>query len=108
VDLKNPNVSLCDPYCVGLIKQHLSGSKKSFYDPPSTKKFKDLVSHPCILNRFSLEEEETGLANFTLTQNDKMVKNNIFDKQFIDQFRMVPKGEEVIRVSFLFWNYFRF
>jgi hypothetical protein len=85
--LQNPNVSLCDPYCIGLLKEHLVKLKSFFYPISNSKDYDKLSNHPSILNRFSLESETNEIGNFALEMNNKQVNNKSFDSLYIDNFR---------------------
>ena len=98
VDLKNPKVSLCDPYCVGLLKQHLAGQKGFFYPLAPSFENNQLQTHPSILNRFSLEPQTENLKNFSLVKNGKYVQAENFEGDFIDHFRVIRGAKDPIQV----------
>lgn len=86
VDFSNINVSLCDPYCVGLLKQHMLQKRKCFYDASHLPQTNFLDTHPCILNRFFLDKINSPTSNFSLYSSSSPIDKRDFDKKYIQNF----------------------
>ena len=98
VDLQNPKISLCDPYCIGLLKEHLVQLKSFFYPISNSTQQNKFQDHPPILNRFSLESETNELGNFSLMINNKYVQSDTFDTRYIDNFKTKKSDKTPIKV----------
>ena len=87
VDFSNPNVSLCDPYCLGLLKQHNENKRPFFYDFSKDVNFAAHADHPSILNRYILEKNNSQAANFSLFNGEVMFEKAKFDADYIDHYK---------------------
>lgn len=87
VDFTNPNVSLCDPYCVGLLKQHNQQKRSFFYDFSQQPDSGQYLGHPSILNRFYLEQDLSHTANYSLFNGKVLFEKSKFDSDFKDHFQ---------------------
>ena len=94
VDFTNPNISLCDPYCVGLVKQHNEQKRPFFYDMKGEADHFNYTDHPSILNRFYLEKEGSGSSNYSIYNGNKLFEKNEFDEKFIQHFKATTKYEK--------------
>jgi hypothetical protein len=87
IDFSNPNVSICDPYCVGLLKQHDHNKRSFFYDFSNDLNFPQHVDHPSILNRYILESKNSQAANFSMHNGETLFEKEKFDSDYIQHFK---------------------
>ena len=80
----NKAVSICDPYCVGLLKQHNEQKRTYFYNiNQNQRKLKNKLK-PSILNRFSFHSSSNSSGgNFTLFQNNNIINVKSVDQDFL-------------------------
>lgn len=102
IDFSNPNVSICDPYCVGLLKQHNIQKRSFFYDASNILNYFKKENHPSILNRFYLDKRNGQIANYSLTNGEAVFEKNKFDREFLNHF--LEKGPyQKFRVIFIYY-----
>jgi hypothetical protein len=91
VDFSNPNVSLCDPYCVGLVKQHNDQKRSFFYDMTTEADHYQYIDHPSILNRFHLEENLSQSSNYSIFNGNVLFEKQKFDADFTEHYKTNTK-----------------
>lgn len=99
VDFSNPNVSLCDPYCVGLLRQHHSYKRPYFYDGSNLTNFYKYKRHPSVLNRFFLNSQKNDLGNFTMSNGKIHFQPQSFDETYIRHFTAETHHERFKELS---------
>ena len=105
-------MSICDPYCVGLLKEHHTQKKSCFYDNSNTSNFSKHKNHSSILNRFYLDKKNGQIANYSLTNGEAVFKKDTFDQEFLNHFLEEGPYQKFrvllsVHLDIIFFNYLK-
>lgn len=89
VDFQNKDVSLADPYCVGLLKQHNQQNKSCMFDMKDKEAPTTNSKGLSLLNRFSFADQtRKHQGNFGLFINGKLCGAESIDGQYLDHYNV--------------------